>query len=158
MPPFSIVLPNFRAAAFLQKDDVVKSKSDENQVRTSVNTTRLFIKYYPAVCDGTQNIKRYRYRYFFPGPNIFHTDSGTSFGTKFSWYRFGDFFPVPNFSSGTKFFQYWFRYFFRHQIFPIPVPRLFSDTNLFRCHQKNEKVPVSGISGTGTSHSATQPI
>ena len=36
--------------------------------------------------------------------------------------------------------------FFRYQIFPIPVPRLFSGTNIFRYryryHQKNEKFPV----------------
>ena len=48
-----------------------------------------------------------------------------SCGTKFFQYRFRDLFPVPNFSdtgSGT---------FFRYQIFPIPVPRLFSGTNFF---------------------------
>ena len=66
-----------------------------------------------TVCDGTQHFKRYRYRYFFPVPNIFDTDtgtfSGTKFfsdtgsetfsGTKFYRYRFRDFFPVPNFSD-----------------------------------------------------------
>ena len=52
-----------------------------------------------TVCDGTQNIKQYRYRYFFPVPNIFDTDTGTFFGTKFFRYRFRDFFPVPNFSD-----------------------------------------------------------
>ena len=60
-------------------------------------------------------------------------------------------FPVPNFSdTGSE-------TFFRYQIFPIPVPRLFSGTNFFRYrfryHQKNEKFPVPGIPGTGTSHS-----
>ena len=61
-----------------------------------------------AVCDGTQNVKRYRY--FYPVPNIFNTDTGTFFGTKFSRYRFRDFFPILNFNdtgsetfSGTKF-------------------------------------------------------
>ena len=52
------------------------------------------------VCDGTQNDKRYRYRYFF------------------------------------KYFRYRYRYFFRYQIFPIPFPRLFTDTGsetFFRC-------------------------
>ena len=48
--------------------------------------------------------------------------------------------------------------FFRYQIFPIPVPILFSGTNFFRYrfryHQKNQKFPVPGIPGTGTSHSA----
>merc|ERR1712016_534248 len=34
-----------------------------------------------TVCDGTQNFKRYRYRYFYPVPNIFDTDTGTFFGT-----------------------------------------------------------------------------
>ena len=65
---------------------------------------------HPPVCDGTQNVERYRYRYFFPVPNIFDTDTGT---------------------------------FFRYQILPIPVPRLFSGTNFFRYHQKNSpSVPV----------------
>ena len=67
--------------------------------------------------DGTQNFKRYRYRYFFryqiftiPIPVLFS-------GTKFFRYRFLDFFPVPSFSdtgsetfSGTIFFRYRFRY------------------------------------------------
>ena len=75
-----------------------------------------------------------------------------SSGTKFFRYRFRYFFPVPNFSdTGSD-------TFFRYQIFPIPVPRLFSGTNFFRYrfryHQKNEKFPVPGIPGTGTSHSA----
>ena len=30
------------------------------------------------VCDGTQNVERYRYRYFFPVPNIFDTGTGMS--------------------------------------------------------------------------------
>ena len=176
------------------------------------------------MCDGTQNFKRYRYRYFFLVPNIFDTDTGTFFGTNFFRYRFRDFFPVPNFSdTGSE-------TFFRYQIFPIPVPippekmnnsryryldgtgthyksskfqnlcdkiqfryQIFSDTDTgtfsgtkffryrfrdffpvpnfsdtgsdtfsgtnffryrFRYHQKNEKFPVPGIPGTGTSHSA----
>ena len=53
-----------------------------------------------AVCDGTQNVGRYRY--FFPVPNIFDTDTGTFFGTKFFLYRFRDFFSVPIFSDITK--------------------------------------------------------
>ena len=36
--------------------------------------------------------------------------------------------PIPILFSGTKYFRYRYRYFFRYQIFPIPVPRLFSDT------------------------------
>ena len=136
---------------------------------------------YITVCDGTQNVKRYRYRYFFPVPNIFDTDTGTFFGTKFFRYRFRDFFPIPNFTdtgsetfSGTKFFRYRFRYHLKklkipgsgahqkssefqnfgnknelqYQIFPIPVPRLFSGTKFyryrFRYHQKNGKIPSSG--------------
>ena len=64
--------------------------------------------------------------------------------------------PVPNFSdTGSE-------TFFRYQIFPIPVPRLFSGTNIFRYryryHQKNYKFPVPGIPGTGTSHSAIESI
>ena len=87
---------------------------------------------------------------------------------------------MPILFSGTKYFQYRYRYFsnassktfFRYQILPILVPRLFSSTNYFwfqfqnffccsnllrywfRYHQQNEKFPVPGIPGTGTSHSA----
>merc|ERR1712051_374835 len=53
----------------------------------------------PPVCDGTQIFKRYRYRYFYPVPNIFDTDTGTFFGTKFSRYRFRDLFPILNFTD-----------------------------------------------------------
>ena len=53
----------------------------------------------------------------FPVPNIFDTDTGTF--------------------SGTKFFRYWFRDFFRYQIFPIPN---FSDTT--RKTNKKFLVPV----------------
>ena len=71
-------------------------------------------KIYAAVCDGTQNVKRYRY--FFPVLNIFDTDTGTFFSTKN--------FPitVPRLFSGTKFFQYRIRDFFQ-------VP-MFSDTQM----------------------------
>ena len=69
-----------------------------------------------AVCDGTQNVKRYRYRYFYPVPNIFDTDTGTFFGTKFSRYRIRDFFPILNFNdTGSE-------TFFRYQSLTIPVP------------------------------------
>ena len=77
-----------------------------------------------AVSDGTQNVKRYRY--FFPVPNIFDTDTGTFFGTKFFRYRFRDLF------SNTKFYWYRFRDFFQYQMFPIPVPRLIPGTIFFR--------------------------
>merc|ERR1712212_1326809 len=64
--------------------------------------------------------------------------------------------PVPNFSNTGS------EIFFRYQIFPIPVPILFSGTNFFRYrfryHQKNQKFPVPGIPGTGTSHSAHNSI
>ena len=69
-----------------------------------------------SVCDGTQNFKRYRYRYFIPVPNISDTDTGTFFGTKFFRYRFRDFFPIPNFNdTGSE-------TFFRYQFLTIPVP------------------------------------
>ena len=57
---------------------------------------------YMPVCDGTQNVERYRYRYFF---------------------RY-QIFPIPvlRLFSDTKFYRYRFRDFFRYQIFPIPVP------------------------------------
>ena len=129
----------------------------------------------PTVCDGTQNVERYRYRVLFPVPNIFDTDTGTFSGTKFS-------------DSGSE-------TFFRYQIFPIPVPippekmkipgtgtftvyrkgtdthqksykflnfgnknkgfssKTFSGTKFFRYHPKNEQFPVPGIPSTGTSHS-----
>ena len=64
--------------------------------------------------DGTQNFKRYRYRYFFPVPDIYDTDTGTFF-------RYQIFpIPVPGLFSGTKFYRYRFRDFF-----PVPI---FSDT------------------------------
>ena len=69
-----------------------------------------------SVCDGTQNVGRYRYRYFFPVLNIFDTDTGT---------------------------------FFRYQIFPIPVPRLFSDTKFDR-YQFRDFFPVPNFSDTGS--------
>jgi len=104
---------------------------------------------------------------FFPIPNFSDTGSETFFGTKFFRYRFryhlkkskipgtgsgthyksSEFqnfgnknqlryqifpIPVPRLFSGTKFFRYRFRDFFRYQFFPIPVPRLFSGTNFFR--------------------------
>ena len=58
--------------------------------------------------------------------------------------------------SGTKYFRYRYQYFFRYQIFPIPVPRLFR-YQIF-------PIPVSippkkwKIPGTCTSHSALQCI
>ena len=78
-----------------------------------------------AVCDGTQNVKRYRY--FFPVPNIFDTYTSS-------------FCSLPNFSdTGSE-------TFFRYQILPIPVPRLFpvpnfSDTGSDTT-RKYEKFPV----------------
>ena len=69
-----------------------------------------------SVCDGTRNVGRYRYRYFFPVLNIFDTDTGT---------------------------------FFRYQIFPIPVPRLFSDTKFDR-YRFRDFFPVPNFSDTGS--------
>ena len=52
----------------------------------------------------------------FPIPNIFDTDTGTFFSTKFFRYRFRDFFPILIFTdTGSE-------TFLRYQIFPIPVP------------------------------------
>ena len=65
---------------------------------------------------------------------------------------------VPNILNDTD-------TFFRYQLFSIPIPLLFSVPNIsdtgsetffryrFRYNQKNEKFPVPGIPGTGTSHS-----
>ena len=98
------------------------------------------------MCDGTKNVKQYRYRYFFPVTNIFDTDTGTFFGTKCFRYRFQD--------------------FFRYQILAIPVPRLFSGTKFFRYrvryHQKNKKIPVPVpiryryLYGTGTHYKSSK--
>ena len=80
------------------------------------NISSKVIKSFPSVCDGTQNVKRYRYRYLFPVPNISDTDTGTFFGIKFFGYRFRDFFPIPNFTdTGSE-------TYIRYQIFSIPVP------------------------------------
>ena len=71
-----------------------------------------------------------------------------------NFFRYRDryFFPGPIFSgtgTGT---------FFRDQIFPVPVPVLFSGTNFFRYRyrylQKGAKFPGPRIPGTGMSHSA----
>ena len=64
--------------------------------------------------------------------------------------------------SGTKFFQYWFRDFFSGTKFPqtdsetFLVPN-FSDTGSDTI-KKREQFPGTGIPGTGTSHSAEQPL
>merc|ERR1719397_2180152 len=114
-----------------------------------------------SVCDGTQNVGRYRYRYFFPVLNIFDTDTGT-------------FFLVPNFSDtgsdttrkmknsryrylyGTgshykslKFLNFGNETQFRYQIFPIPVPRLFSGTKFDR-YRFRDFFPVPICSDTGS--------
>ena len=80
----------------------------------------------------------------FSVPNIFDTDTGTFFGTKFFRYFFRYqiwTIPVLRLFSGTKFFRY--------QIWTILAPRLFSDTKFFRYwfryHQKKIEIP-----GTGT--------
>ena len=91
------------------------------------------------VCDGTQNVKRYRYQYFFQYQSFSDTDPGTFLGTKSFRYWFQDFFPIPNFSdTGSEIF------FFVNQFFLIPV----------LIPPKIEKIQVLGIPGTGTSHSA----
>ena len=100
-----------------------------------------------AECDGTQKkfpvpvlfpdqFFRYRYWYFFLGPNFSVTGTGTFFGTKFFRYRYQFLFSGPIFSgttqneensrefsgTGTKFpgiFRYWY------QILPVPIPLLF---------------------------------
>ena len=54
--------------------------------------------FYP-VCDGTQNVEWYRYRYFFPVPNISDTDTGPFFGTNFFRYRSREFFPIRNLTN-----------------------------------------------------------
>merc|ERR1712032_427440 len=149
-----------------------------------------------AVCDGTQNVGRYRYRYFFPVLNIFDTDTVTFFryqifpipvprlfsDTKFDRYRYRDFFPVPNFSdtgsdttikiknsryrylfgTGThykslKFLNFGNETQFRYQIFPIPVPRLFSGTKFLR-YRFRDFLSVPNLTDTGSETFFPVPI
>ena len=56
---------------------------------------------------------------------------------------------TDTFFSGTKCFRYRYRYFFRYQIFPIPVPRLFSGTKFFR-YRFRYFFPVPIFSDTGS--------
>ena len=72
--------------------------------------------------------------------------------------------------SGIRFSDTGSETFFRYSIFPILVLKLFSGTtfsqyrfrdffsgsNLFQYLKKNEKFPVPGIPGTGTSHSCSR--
>ena len=113
------------------------------------------------VCDGTQNVEWYRYRYFIPVPNIFDNDTGTFFGTKFFRYRFRDFFPILNFTDTDS------DTFFRYQIFPITpeimknsryplemfwipkFPKISSGTKFFR-YRFRDFFPVPNFSDTGS--------
>ena len=120
-----------------------------------------------SVCDGTQNVKRYRYRYFFSRYQIFtipilvlfpvqifsDTGSETFYGTKFYRYRFRDFFPVPNFSDTTR----------KNEQFPVPVPvpiinllnskklatKISSGTKFYR-YRYRDLFPVPNFSDTGS--------
>ena len=88
----------------------------------------------------------------FPVPNISDTDIDTFF-------RYHIFpIPIPVLFTGTNFFRY--RNFFPGPNFSDTDTKTFSGTNFFRYryryHQKNEKIPVPGIPGTGTSHSDYQ--
>ena len=112
-----------------------------------------------AVCDGTQNSKRYRYR--FSGTKYFRYRYQYFFqyqifprlfsDTKFYRYRFRDFFPIPNFTdtgsetlSGTKFFRYGFWY---HKKFPVLVPIINLVISYFFC-KKNQGYSSDTFSGT----------
>ena len=92
------------------------------------------------LCDGTQNVKRYRYRDFFSG-------------TKSFLYRYRFFFRDKNFR---------FRDFFDTKFYCCLFQDFFSGTNLFRYrfwyHQKNEQFSVPGILGTGTLHSCMYKV
>ena len=61
--------------------------------------------------------------------------------------------PIPRLFSGTKFFRY--RYFFRYQIFLIPIPRLFSGIKFFR-YQSFFPVPI--FSDTDTTKKRKFPV
>ena len=74
-----------------------------------------------AVCDGTLNVKRYRY--FFVVPNIFDTNNGTFSGSFFSETSLETF-------SGTIFFRYRFQYHQRNEKFLVPV-----------CHTLDSRCP-----------------
>ena len=140
---------------------------------------------------GTKFV-RYRFRDFFPIPNFTDTGSeafsGTTFFRYWFWY-YQKIWKIPGTNTGThskysKFLNFGDKNQFQYQIFPIPVPRLFSCTNFFRyrlqdffpvpnfSHTSSEtfsrykfvpiqvpisqtkKIPVPGIHGTGTSYSA----
>ena len=75
---------------------------------------------FQSVCDGTKNVKRYRYRYFFPVPNVFDTNTGIFFCTKNFPIPIPRFFPI-NFFTNTS-------------------SKIFSSTNFFLIpSEKNEK-------------------
>ena len=98
------------------------------------------------------------------------TDTDTFFGIKFFRYWSRDIFPVPNFSDTTrkmknsryrhlngtgthykssKFLNFGNENQFRYQIFPIPVPRLFSGTKFCR-YRFRDFFPVPNFSDTGS--------
>ena len=91
----------------------------------------------------------------FSVPNFSETGSETFFDTKFYRYQFRDFFPVPIFSDTgsdttstgtcTHYKCSKFQNFGKKKSAPVlNFPRLFSGTNFFQYHHKNEKflVPV----------------
>ena len=87
---------------------------------------------YVSVCDCTQNFKPYWYFFWYKIFLILILYSGTN---------------IVETDTSTKYFLYQFQDFFRYQICPIPVPRLFR-YQLFCDTTKKMKSP-----GTGTSHS-----
>ena len=126
---------------------------------------RIFLIPVPRLFSHTK-FYRYRFRDFFPVPNFSDTGSDTT--------RKNEQFPVPvprryryplqifkipkfvrqNSVPVPNFFRYRYRYFFRYQIFPIPVPRLFSGTKFFR-YRFRYFFPVPIFSDTGSDTTKT---
>ena len=99
-PSLSLVLPSHIGVLYFSGNPNMNNKVDPLVLTRFAS---------PPVCDGTRNVERYRYRYFFRY-QIFSIPIPVLFS-------------VPNFSdTGSE-------TFFRYQILPIPVPRLFSVPN-----------------------------
>ena len=73
---------------------------------------------------------RYRFRDFFPIPNL--TDTGSDTTRKMNNSRYRHLNGTGTHYKSSKFLNFGNENQFRYQIFPIPVPRLFPGTKFFR--------------------------
>ena len=114
--------------------------SSSRKYTIQINHKSIAVKYIPSVrqplravlstydsrhkcqpeCDGTHNFERYRYRYFFPVPDIFDTDTDTFFRYQIL--------TIPILFSGTQNARYRFRYL---QYIPRPSSQKKSEKNMF---------------------------